>query len=149
MKVAVKVEFESDVLEQLLGDTWGDRNHVRRYVVHLVKMMAERQARDGFTLDDVMERLDRIIELHTKKPDKKQTKLSPYDCDIPEELDRSLWEAWITHLHKSDIKINAYMAQQQADKLKELSEDFDISMLLRKLIDDGAKKIYLPFEWSR
>ncbi len=149
MKVAVKVELESEVLEQLLGDAWGDRKYVRQYVVRLVNETAERQTLDGFTLDDVMERLDRIISLHTKKPTNEVTKLSPYDCELPEELDRSLWHEWITHLHKSEIHINHYMAQKQADKLKEYAEDFDVSMLLRKLIDDGAKKIYLPFEWLR
>ena len=95
------------------------------------------------------------LMLKSVTKEKKETldKKTAYDMDFenhPDVVSEESWRSWIVHLHKCGIHLNHYQALKQFNLLIALSDDdWDCELLIEELIKEGARKIYLPFSWSK
>ena len=153
--VSLTMRIDDEVKEVLKRLAEQENRSMASYVELLVTMERDRLANEQFTLKDVIEAVNhgnhRILEKMDSIPKAKKAakpKSSPMDCELPEDLNGSSWKDWIQHLHRCDIHFNQYQAQKHADKFAEYSEDYDVNILIERLIKDCAKTVYIPFDWK-
>ena len=152
--VAVRLPLSIKQTWQALAERQG------RSMANYLERLLERENEQGdrVTLDTLDGKLDCLIELHRKenKPKKSingdgKKKLTAYDMDFDREYSvrPESWKLWIDHLHRCDVHLNHYQASIHFDKFIELRKDeWDCNNLIEDLIKEGARKIYLPYEWK-
>ena len=150
-KVVVSVRMDAEVRDSLKCFADHDRRTLGSYIESLLIGEQDRRVRGDLSLQDVMNDLGLILEKLDNPKAKKviKEKSSPMDCELPEDLDESSWKNWIQHLHRCDVHLNQYRAQKHADKFAQYSEDYDVNMLVERLIDDGAMSVFIPNDWKK
>lgn len=154
--VSLTMRIDDEVKEALKRLAEQENRSMASYVELLVTRERDRLENEQFTLKDVIDAVNhgnhRILEKMDSIPKARKavkSKSSPMDCELPKDLSEESWSDWITHLHRCDVHLNQYRAQKHADKFAQYSEDYDVNMLVERLIDDGAMSVFIPNDWKK
>ncbi len=155
-EVAVNIRMSDDTKVLWKELAKNDNRSMSGYIELLLFNERDRVKNEQFTLKDVIDTMKNgfvcILEKMDSIPKARKAskpKSSPMDCELPKDLSEESWNDWITHLHRCDVHLNQYRAQKHADKFAQYSEDYDVNMLVERLIDDGAMSVFIPNDWKK
>jgi hypothetical protein len=125
---------------------------------YLERLLNREAMEHEVTLYDVMGRLEVIHALlvvkggKVSKPEAKDHGPSPYDIDTGEIVTKETWHSWLNHLRGMGTRLNHYSAMKHFEQLRELydrPEQWNCDELVKELIKQAARSIYLPYSFKK
>jgi hypothetical protein len=158
-QVVVSVRMPSALRDFARDQAKAERRTVSSWIASLVGMAydtarGEREA----TMREVMGKLELIHALlvvkggKAPKSESKDNGPSPYDIDTGVIVTKETWHCWLNHLRSMGTRLNHYSAMKHFEQISEIydrPEQWNCDVLVRELIKQAARSIYLPNSFKK
>lgn len=150
MRKVVTLRLEEQVVEGLRAMGESDGRSLANLIELWWRRERDRRLHGEVTLDDVLDRLERIQDALAVKKKSGVGRKSPLEVALFEGLNMDAWKSWVEHRRQLGCPMSYGEAEKVVAQLAEWDEQgWAVEKIIEHCIHEISRKLYLPHTFIR